>query len=91
MVGVPLVGHLDLDLDFRCKVFISGSETRRAPSSHGRMTGVLLVERKRGDNRRRQGGGLAAKCGIGRRRRRGRVYEVSKPFVSTMVDWVQII
>ena len=49
------------------------------------MTGVLLVQRKRGDNTRRQGG-LAAKCGIGRRRRTGRVYEVS-----TMVDWVQII
>ena len=90
MVVVPLVGHLDLDLDFRCKVFISRSETRRAPSSHGRMTGVLLVERKRGDNKRRQGGGLAAKCGIGRRRT-GRVYEVSRPFIGTMVDWVQII
>ena len=52
------------------------------------MTGVLLVERKRGDNTRRQGG-LAAKFGLGRRRRS--VYEASKSFVSTMVDWVQMI
>ena len=62
--------------------------TRRPPRSQGRMTGVLLVERKRGDNTRRQGG-LAAKFGLGRRRRS--VYEASKSFVSTIVDWVQMI